>query len=260
MNEREPSPSLVELRGVGVFYRLHAHGRRSFRQVVKQRRFWGPRPVLWALRGLDLELRAGQSLAIVGHNGAGKSTLCLVLAKILTPDEGSAAVRGQVATLFGLGRGFNVELSGRDNIRLYAAFLAIPRGELAERMAEIIAFSELEEFIDEPVARYSTGMRARLAFSVATSLQPEILILDEVLSVGDHTFQRKSESRIRALISKSQLIAIVSHQTAFLRETCTHALWLDHGRARVFGTASEVLDEYDAEVGPPIAGSGALPR
>lgn len=253
MSERDPSPSLVELRGVGVFFRLHARGRLSFRQIVRRRRFWRPPPVLWALRGLDLELRAGQSLAIVGHNGAGKSTLCLVLAQILTPDEGSARVRGQVATLFGLGRGFNHELTGRDNIRLYAAFLAIPRAELAERMAEIIAFSELEEFIDEPVGQYSTGMRARLAFSVATSLQPEILILDEVLAVGDPGFQRKSESRIRSLISKSQLIAIVSHQTEFLRETCTHCLWLDHGRARAFGPVGEVLDEYDGEVGPPGA-------
>jgi ABC-type polysaccharide/polyol phosphate transport system ATPase subunit len=247
----DSSPALVELRGVGVFFRLHARGRLSLRQILRQRRFWQPPPLLWALRGIDLELRAGQSLAIVGHNGAGKSTLCLLLAQILTPDEGSAAVRGQVATLFGLGRGFNPELSGRDNIRLYSAFLAIPRAELGERMAEIIAFSELEEFIDEPVAQYSTGMRARLAFSVATSLQPEILILDEVLAVGDRAFQRKSESRIRALISKSQLIAIVSHQTEFLRETCTHALWLDHGRVRAFGPAPEVLDKYDAEVGPP---------
>jgi ABC-type polysaccharide/polyol phosphate transport system ATPase subunit len=251
VSDPHESPPLVDLRGVGVFYRMHARGKLSFRQIVKQRRFWRPPPLLWALRGVTLQLRTGQSLAIVGHNGAGKSTLCLVLAQILSPDEGSAAVRGQVATLFGLGKGFHPDLSGRDNIRLYAAFLAIPRAELDARMAEIIAFSELAHFIDEPVSTYSTGMRARLAFSVATALQPEILVLDEVLAVGDRAFQRKSESRIRALISKSQLIAIVSHQTDFLRETCSHALWLDHGRVRAFGGAGEILDAYDAEAGPP---------
>jgi ABC-type polysaccharide/polyol phosphate transport system ATPase subunit len=150
-----------------------------------------------------------------------------------------------VSTLFGLGRGFNKDLSGRENIRLYATLLGIRRQVIRERMDEIVEFTELGDFIDEPVAHYSSGMRARLAFSVAMVLESDVLLLDEVLSVGDVGFQAKSTARLRERMSRSRLIAVVSHQMSLLRNVATHALWLEKGRMRAFGTASEVLDAYD---------------
>lgn len=200
----------------------------------------------WALRGVNLQCHEGESWGIIGHNGAGKSTLCLMLASILTPDEGAAHIRGKVSALVTLGAAFNAELSGRDNIQLYAAYLGIPPAVLASKMDEIIDFSELQEFIEEPVRNYSTGMRARLGFAVATSLDPEILILDEVLSVGDRGFRAKSQQRIESMMSRSKCILTVSHSVSFLRNITTHCLWLDRGAVHMAGTSEEVLKAYEA--------------
>ena len=199
---------------------------------------------------LTLTLRyEGQALGVIGHNGAGKSTLCLVLAQILSPDEGRAAIRGKVSTLLRLDACFNRELSGRDNLELYGAFLGLGRHDLAGRVDEIIEFSELGEFIEEPVGHYSSGMRARLAFSVAATLEPDILLLDEILGVGDRAFRAKSERRIREMMEASRLIVIVSHAIGFLRGVCTHCLWLDHGQVKAYGPADEVLDAYEEHTG-----------
>ncbi|MEZ6037795.1 MAG: ABC transporter ATP-binding protein [Planctomycetota bacterium] len=203
----------------------------------------------WALRDVDFTVCEGESWGIIGHNGAGKSTLCLMLARILTPDEGSAIVRGEVTPLVTLGAAFNPALSGRDNLALYAAYLGISPEVMRERTPEIIAFAELAEFIDEPIRTYSTGMRARLGFAVATSLKPEILILDEVLSVGDRDFRAKSKAKIESLMADSKCILTVSHSVSFLRQICTHCLWLDHGRVKMAGPAREVLDAYEADGG-----------
>jgi len=234
----------VELRGLSVWYPLRNHR-------ARRREFLGyDHPgILWALRDLTLDLYEGTTLAIVGGNGAGKSTLCLVLAGILRPDRGAVRIRGHVSTLFGLGQGFNRDLSGRENIRLYAALLGIRRQMIRERMDEIIEFTELGDFIDEPVSHYSAGMRARLAFSVAMVLESDVLLLDEVLSVGDAGFQAKSKARLRERMSRSRLIAVVSHQLPLLRDVATHALWLEKGQAHAFGPASEVLDAYERAAG-----------
>lgn len=239
---------IVDVRGLGVWFRLMGSDRtrstlREFVQSVGGMRE-GRR--LWALRDVDLQCREGQVLGIVGHNGAGKSTLCLALARILEPDEGTIRVDGEVSTLLTLGAGFRANLSGRDNIELYSAFLGIEPEDLAARMDDIIAFSELGEFIDEPVAHYSSGMRARLAFSVASTIEPEILVLDEVLGVGDRAFRAKSKKRIRAMMKRSRLIIVVSHAIDYLRDVCTHGLWLEHGRVREYGPAGAVLDAYEA--------------
>jgi ABC-type polysaccharide/polyol phosphate transport system ATPase subunit len=233
---------LVEVRGLGVCYRLAAHhaARRRFLRRGKDQPH-----LLWALRDLSFRLDAGATLGIVGGNGAGKSTLCSVMAGILRPDEGRATVRGRVATLFGLGQGFHRELSGRENVRLYASLLGIPRRVLRERMDEIIDFSELGGFIEEPVAHYSSGMRARLAFSVAMALEADVMLLDEVLSVGDRAFRAKSRAELQARMARSRFVGIVSHNTELLRELCTHALWLERGRLRRFGGIGEVLDAYE---------------
>jgi len=236
-----PAP-LVEVQGLGVCYRLASHraGRRRF-----LRRGAKTPQLLWALRDVSFRVDEGTTLGIVGGNGAGKSTLCGALAGILRPDVGSVAVRGRVATLFGLGQGFNRELSGRENVRLYASLLGIPRRMLRERMDEIIDFTELGAFIEEPVAHYSSGMRARLAFSVAMVLEADVMLLDEVLSVGDRAFRAKSRAELRKRMARSRLVAIVSHHTDMLRELCTHALWLDRGRLCRFGEAGAVLDAYE---------------
>jgi len=241
------SRPLIELANVGIWYRLHHRVQHSFKRALLAGKLREPARVFWALRGVDFTCEEGQVVGIVGHNGAGKSTLCMVLARILTPDEGQAEIRAQVTPLLGLGSGFNQELTGRDNIYLYSAFLGIPRATIEARVSEIHEFSELGSFLDEPLYTYSSGMRARLGFSVAAMIDPEIMILDEVLGVGDRDFREKSTKRIREMMDVSKLILIVSHSSGFLRKTCTHCLWLDHGRVRAFGAAAEVLDEYDGK-------------
>jgi len=240
--------TLVELRDLGVWYRLQRREKLSLRRALLDGHWRRPARVVWALRHVDLVCTEGQALGIVGPNGAGKSTLCLVLAGILTPDEGSARIAGRVSALLSLGAGLNDELSGRANVLIYAAFLGIPRRQVEARMEEIVAFSELGDFVDEPMRSYSRGMKARLAFSVACMLEPEILILDEMLSVGDLGFQAKSAAKLREMMRQSRLIVVVSHSLATLREVCTPCLWLDHGQARQFGPAGEVLAAYERSV------------
>ena len=237
---------LIELNDLGVYFQLQSASvplKRRLLHGLKRKKH----PVLWALRHVRLRCPEGQVLGIVGHNGAGKSTLCMVLSKILSPDEGYAVVRGKVSTVLSLRAGLNNDLSGRANIQLYASFLGIPRAEIARQMEQIIDFSELGTFIDEPVRTYSTGMRARLAFAVATTLKPEILILDEVIGVGDRAFRVKSRRRIREMMRKSKLIVIVSHSTSFLKRTCTHCLWLERGQVRMFGRAKAVIRAYNRQ-------------
>ena len=217
---------VIELRDVGIWFRLQVRKSRSLREILLGRDRASATQTRWALRGIDFTCREGETWGIVGHNGAGKSTLCLVLANILTPDEGQATVRGKVSALVTLGAGLNPELSGRENIQLYGAYLGIPKAVLDAKMDEIIAFSELGPFLDEPMRGYSTGMRARLGFSVASALEPEVLILDEVLSVGDPAFRAKSRARIEELMARSKCILMVSHSSTFLRQICTHCLWL----------------------------------
>lgn len=240
---------VVELEGLGVYFRLQQRSRMSIRKALLGGGLARKAPVIWALRDVDLTCHEGEVVGVVGPNGAGKSTLCLVLSRILEPDEGRIVVRGQVSTLLSLGAGFNRELSGRDNILLNAAFLGIPRKEIGRRMDEIMDFADLGEFIDQPIRFYSNGMRSRLGFAIATSLDPEILVLDEVLSVGDRAFRAKSQARIESLMARSRLIVIVSHSGAFLRTVCTHCLWLERGRVRGYGPAAEVLDAYEEEMG-----------
>jgi len=247
----KPQP-IIELRDAGVYFHLHRRSKINLRQAILRRQWISQHEVLWALRHVTFELYDGQVLGMIGPNGAGKSTLCLVLSQILQPDEGQVTVRGKVSQLVSLGTGFNSDLSGRANVRLCAAYLGIPRKEVDARIDEIIAFSELGDFIDEPMRHYSSGMRARLGFAVASSLDPEILILDEVFSVGDARFRRKSVRRIEAMMARCRLIAVVSHSSELLRRIATHCLWLEGGHLLRFGKAAEVLDEYDEAMGGTV--------
>jgi ABC-type polysaccharide/polyol phosphate transport system ATPase subunit len=201
---------------------------------------------VWALRDVSFNLVQGGSLGVVGDNGAGKSTLCLLLSQIMAPTSGSVKVEGKVSALLTLGAGFQADLSGRDNIFLNGIYLGFSNQEIQERFDEIVEFSELGEFIDLPVRTYSSGMRARLAFSIAASIRPEILIIDELMGVGDRKFQQKSTARMKEMIAESQALVVVSHNMATIRELCSRAVWLDKGKLMAEGPTEEVVSQYES--------------
>jgi ABC-type polysaccharide/polyol phosphate transport system ATPase subunit len=234
---------LVEAQGLGVWFPR----RRRRREKLSRPPTGRPEDagVIWALRDVSFRGCEGQIVAIVGPNGAGKTTLCQVMAGVLAPDEGGIHVAGRVTALLSLEAALEKDLSGRDNVRLGAALLGLTRREVRRRMDEIIEFAELQDVIDEPLRAYSRGMRTRLALAVACTIDPDILILDELLAGGDLGFQRKSERRIAGLVGRSRLIVLVTHSMAMLRRLCTHALWLHEGRIVRAGAAQEVLDAYE---------------
>lgn len=199
----------------------------------------------WALKGLSFEVRQGEVLGIIGHNGAGKSTLLKVISGILKPTQGSVAVNGVVAPMLELGSGFDFDLTGRENVFLNGAILGYSEKFLKEKYEEIVEFSELGQFIDVPLRNYSSGMVARLAFSVATVVRPGILIVDEVLSVGDADFQEKSRKRMLELMSGGTTVLFVSHSLDQIREMCDRVLWIEHGEMKMLGDAQSVCDAYE---------------
>lgn len=198
----------------------------------------------WALKDVSFEVRKGEVLGIIGHNGAGKSTLLKVISGILKPTEGSVQVNGVVAPMLELGSGFDFDLTGRENIFLNGAILGYSEKFLKEKYEEIAEFSELGQFINVPLRNYSSGMVARLAFSIATVVQPDILIVDEVLSVGDAAFQEKSKARMMELMGGGTTVLFVSHDLGQIREMCNRVLWLEHGQVKMLDEAAEVCDAY----------------
>jgi len=197
-----------------------------------------------ALRDVSFSLKPGQTLGIVGHNGAGKSTLLRVAAGILRPSRGRATMRGFMAPIIELGTGFEFELTGRENIFFNGALLGRSRAEMKARLEEIVEFAELGNFIDSPIRTYSTGMVVRLAFAIATTVDADILLLDEVLSVGDQRFQAKCNEKIAYFQDKGITILVVSHDLDAILKNCETTLWLDHGKMRGYGPSAEVIDEY----------------
>ena len=199
---------------------------------------------LWALRDVSLTIHQGERVGIVGRNGAGKSTLLKVISRVLKPSKGRIEVRGLISPILELGTGFDHELTGLENIYLNALLLGRTRREIEEKLEEIIDFSGLGDFIRSPIRNYSSGMLARLGFSVATAWLPEILILDEVLAVGDAAFTEKCEAKMRTFHEAGITILVVSHSDLVIRETCTRCIWLDAGHLRADGETAEVLDLY----------------
>lgn len=197
-----------------------------------------------ALQNVSFTLNRGDRLAIMGMNGAGKSTLLKVIAGVLKASEGKVTKKGKVVPLLELGAGFDMQYTGAENIYLYGAMLGYSKSFLQEKYNEIVEFSELGEFIDVPVKNYSSGMKARLGFSIATIVEPDILILDEVLSVGDAKFRKKSEKKIMDMFDKGVTVLFVSHNEAQVRSLCTKGLLLEHGQVTASGTAEEVLEKY----------------
>jgi ABC-type polysaccharide/polyol phosphate transport system ATPase subunit len=202
----------------------------------------------WALRDVSLEIAEGTTYGLIGTNGSGKSTLLKCLARILRPDEGSTRTRGKVSALLELGAGFHPELSGRENVYLNGSILGLSRSELDRRFDEIVGFAGLERFIDTPVKNYSSGMYVRLGFSVAINVDPDILLVDEVLAVGDEQFQRRCNERFADLKAEGKTIVVVSHSLGSVRAMCETVAWLDSGTLREVGPASEIVDDYLAEV------------
>lgn len=198
----------------------------------------------YALKDVSFTVGRGESVALVGLNGSGKSTLLKVIAGVLTPTEGTVSIGGTVAPLIELGAGFDMDLTGRENIYLNGAVLGYSRKFVEERFNEIIDFAELWDFVDVPVKNYSSGMVARLGFSVATLVKADILIVDEVLAVGDYKFQQKCKARMRELLDGGTTLLFVSHDAEQVRELCRKAVWLDHGRVMACGPTEDVLAQY----------------
>lgn len=200
----------------------------------------------WALRDVSFSVEKGKVCGIIGRNGAGKSTILKIISGILTPTSGSAVCHGNIVPMLELGSGFDMELSGRENIFLNGAVLGYSEEFLKAKYDDILAFSELGEFIEVPLRNYSSGMLARLAFSIATVVEPEILIVDEILSVGDERFQEKSKKRMMELMSGGTTVLFVSHSINQIRDMCDSVVWLDAGSVKMYGDTQAVCDAYAA--------------
>jgi len=201
--------------------------------------------VVEALKNINLHLREGDRVGLVGHNGAGKSTLLRLLSGIYEPTRGSADVRGRVAPVFDLGVGMDPEISGYENIIIRGLFLGQTRQQMQEKMEEIAEFSELGEYLDMPLRTYSSGMRIRLALGVVTSIDPEILLLDEGLGAVDAAFMRKARNRLKDMVRRSGLLVFASHSNEFLAQLCDKAIWIDHGEVALAGSVEEVVRAYE---------------
>lgn len=235
---------VIELQGVSVTYRLHRiRSLKEFTLRTVRRKLDDSRVA--ALRDVTLHIRRGESVGIIGNNGAGKSTLLRVAAGIITPSAGVAISRGTSAPLLELGTGFESELSGRENIFFNGALLGRTHEQMEAHLDEIIAFSDLERFIDVPLRTYSTGMVARLAFSIATAVDAETILLDEILSVGDAAFRERCDERIQRFVNAGSTVVVVSHELAVLRRLCARTIWLANGAIVADGPSDEIIDRYE---------------
>lgn len=236
---------LIRMENVGVRYRVPSERIGSFKEYTIRRL---QRRVqlrdFWALRQVNLNIEKGETFGLIGQNGAGKSTLLKLVARVFRPTTGRVQVKGRVAPLLELGAGFHPELSGRENIFLNGALMGFTRAEMESKFDRIVEFAELGDFINAPMRTYSSGMWARLGFAVASDVDPDILIIDEILSVGDETFQRKSAARLEEFRQQGVTVLFVSHDMDSVEEICHRAAWLDHGEIKALGTSSEVIRTY----------------
>lgn len=243
-----PSSELaIEVRDLGVRFRRNRRGRRNLKDLFAGANRRTRPDEFWALRDVSFDVRPGESIGVVGRNGQGKSTLLKLVAGVLLPDEGRVTVHGGVAPLIEITGGFVGDLTVRENVRLTSGLHGMPRAEVARRFDGIIEFAELEDFVDTPYKHLSNGMKVRLAFSVVSQLEEPILLVDEVLAVGDKAFREKCYRRIDELLSEGRTLFFVSHSERDLRRFCTRGLYLDKHRLAMDGPIADVLDRYNAD-------------
>jgi ABC-2 type transport system ATP-binding protein len=238
--------NVIELKNVGMCFNLSKEKVDSLKEYfIKLVRHELHYNEFWALKDISFSVKKGQRLGILGLNGAGKSTLLKVISGVFKPTEGSLCVKGVIAPMIELGAGFDMQYTGAENIFLYGAVLGYPRKLMEEKFDEIVAFSELKDFIDVPLKNYSSGMKVRLGFAIATIVSPDVLILDEVLSVGDAKFKKKSEKKILSMIEGGTTVLFVSHNADQIRRICDTAIILEHGRLIADGPVDSVLEKYE---------------
>src|SRR3990172_4224467 len=235
----------VRVENVSVRYAMPGERFSTFKEYAT-RRLQGrvSRQALWAVRNVSFEVGRGEVYGLIGRNGAGKSTLLKVIARVLRPTSGRVRIEGKVAPLLEFGAGFHPELTGRENVFLNGALLGFPRRQMQEKFDRIVDFAELWAFIDAPLRTYSSGMAARLGFAVATDVDPEVLIVDEVLAVGDEAFQNKCEARMSGFRDRGATILLVSHNVRTVRGLCSRAVWLEQGNVKAEGPAQAIVEEY----------------
>lgn len=241
------SDPAIHVENLGIAYRLSRNQASTFKEfIIRAVKRQVSFEKLWAVRGVSFSVFPGEVFGIIGPNGAGKSSLMKAVARVLPPSEGRVIVRGTVAPMIELGAGFNAELSAQENIVLYGALLGRSPEVMRQRVPAILAWADLADFSDVPIRSFSTGMLARLGFAVATDTQPDVLVVDEVLSVGDEAFQVTSRARIRALMDRGVSILLVSHDLSLVAETADRVMWMDHGTPRMIGEPAAVVEAYRA--------------
>lgn len=237
---------MIEVNNVSLCYRMIKDRVSSMKEYLVQLLSGKVKyEEFWALRNVSFQIQKGEVLGIIGHNGAGKSSILKVISGIIKPTEGSTLLQGTVVPMLELGSGFDFDLTGRENIFLNGAILGYNEEFLKAKYDEIVEFSELGQFIDVPLRNYSSGMVMRIAFSIATVVVPDILIVDEILAVGDSEFQAKSKARMLELMSGGTTVLFVSHSLGQIREMCDRVLWLEHGEMKMIGATQEVCDAYE---------------
>jgi len=240
---------MIKLENVSMRFNLGIEKNSSFKQLFIDllsfnKKGKKKKEEFWALKNISFEIKKGEVYGLVGSNGAGKSTLLKVVAGVMKPTKGTVSVGGAISPMIELGAGFDSELTARENIYLNGAVLGYSRSFIDEKFQEIVDFSELHDFIDVPVKNFSSGMVARLAFSISTIVDPEILIVDEILSVGDINFQQKSEDKMKRLIGGGTTVLYVSHSLESIKKICDKVVWLEHGQIQKIGPAAQICDEY----------------
>ncbi|WP_279061291.1 ABC transporter ATP-binding protein [Bilophila wadsworthia] len=240
----------IELKDVIVDFPIYNANTRSFKNTVLKATIGGKVDIyeqninIRALDGIAFTLKDGDRLGLVGHNGAGKSTLLRLLGKVYIPCAGTARIEGSIGSLIAISLGIDQEATGRENIYIRGSLLGLKKQEIEQKIGQIIELCDLGSFIDLPIRTYSTGMQMRLAFAVSTMIRPDILIMDEWLSVGDESFRSKAESRMVDLVNNAQILIIASHSKELIKNTCNRVIWLEHGKIKMDGTPEDVLTAY----------------
>ena len=240
---------VIDVKDIGISFRRNRKRNFSIREMLLQQKNTSPKGDFWALRNINFQVNAGEAIGLMGANGEGKSTLLRIIAGVLLPDEGSVTVNGGVAPLIELTGGLKSDLTARDNIALVAGLHGVSRSELKKRFDSIVEFAEVGDFLDTPVRHFSSGMKVRLGFSIVTSIDEPIILVDEALAVGDAAFKEKCYIRMKDLLNQGKTLFLVSHKERDLKEFCTRGLYLKDGSLAVNGTLTEALNAYQQDSG-----------